>query len=61
MVEYEGLHLICFEFGKYGHGVDNCTSRNSKDKPVGQTEKEMISENPEVDKKGEVEAQPFGP
>lgn len=23
-VEYEGLHLICFDCGKYGHRSDNC-------------------------------------
>ncbi|KAJ1429723.1 Zinc finger, CCHC-type [Sesbania bispinosa] len=27
-VEYEGLHLICFECGKYGHRLDSCPEKN---------------------------------
>ncbi|RYQ95802.1 hypothetical protein Ahy_B08g091161 [Arachis hypogaea] len=23
-IEYEGLHLICFSCGKYGHRLDQC-------------------------------------
>ena len=26
LVEYEGLRLICFNCGKYGHEVESCTS-----------------------------------
>lgn len=25
-IEYEGLHLICFKYGKYGHKADECPS-----------------------------------
>lgn len=28
-VEYERLHLICFNCGCYGHGSGNCTFTNS--------------------------------
>lgn len=28
LVEYEGLHLICFTCGRYGHKGENCLETN---------------------------------
>ncbi|KAI9107594.1 hypothetical protein K1719_021631 [Acacia pycnantha] len=28
---YEGLHLVCFECGKYGHETERCTDRSGKE------------------------------
>ncbi|KAJ1443649.1 hypothetical protein SESBI_00237 [Sesbania bispinosa] len=35
-VEYEGLHLICFQYGRYGHKKEGCPLllRNDDEKPV---------------------------
>lgn len=29
-VEYEGLHLICLHYGKYGHTSEGCQSQKGK-------------------------------
>lgn len=26
-IQYEGIHLICFNFGRYGHDADHCPYR----------------------------------
>lgn len=36
-IEYEGLYLICFNCGKYGHSLEQCPSKHSQ---PGNTEKE---------------------
>ncbi|CAN1286307.1 hypothetical protein LINPERPRIM_LOCUS19256 [Linum perenne] len=56
-VEYEGLHVICFSCGCYGHQQENCPSTkgqeeeamvtNSFENPIFQKEKEE-DERPEV-------------
>lgn len=33
-VEYEGLHLICFECGRYGHKQDECSSVQPQPPPT---------------------------
>lgn len=30
-IQYEGLHLICFECGKYDHSTEYCSLRNNFD------------------------------
>lgn len=33
-VEYEGLHMICFDCGKYGHRADNCSLHKAAQNPM---------------------------
>lgn len=35
-LEYEGLHLICFQYGKYGHKANQCGSSSSIVQKEGQ-------------------------
>lgn len=35
VIEYEGLHMICFECGKYGHRAETC-SRKQKESVGGE-------------------------
>lgn len=46
-VEYEGLHLICFGCGKYGHRKDNCLSQPGQleGKPVEEERIPGVSES----------------
>ncbi|XP_028789781.1 uncharacterized protein LOC114745779 [Neltuma alba] len=34
-VQYEGIHLICFRCGRYGHNADHCSNTMSVDKDKG--------------------------
>ncbi|PKI42201.1 hypothetical protein CRG98_037440 [Punica granatum] len=34
-VEYEGLNLICFHCGRYGHGNETCLSMEATDQVIG--------------------------
>lgn len=27
LIEYEGLHLVCFQCGRYGHRAEQCTTQ----------------------------------
>ncbi|XP_028765360.1 uncharacterized protein LOC114723332 [Neltuma alba] len=31
-IEYEGLHLICFHYGKFGHDADHCPAKPSSER-----------------------------
>ncbi|KAF7827992.1 LINE-type retrotransposon LIb DNA [Senna tora] len=42
-IEYEGLHLICFECGVYGHDLENCKIRKER-KEKEKKEKEQKGE-----------------
>lgn len=35
-IEYEGIHLVCFQCGMYGHNADNCRSKNGDNNRSGQ-------------------------
>lgn len=37
-VEYEGLHVICFGYGKYGHSVDKCPKKIKANQEQGNKE-----------------------
>lgn len=51
MIEYEGLHLICFGCGQYGHSKENCPSKPQKntdqEKESGEGQHEEGDENSE--------------
>ncbi|XP_061364096.1 uncharacterized protein LOC133307585 [Gastrolobium bilobum] len=62
-VEYEGLHLVCFACGKYGHSSEYCPSKRVLDQAVPppnmnmemevqQTEREVVSKSHERGSKG---------
>lgn len=55
-VEYEGLQLICFRYGKYGHRVGDCP--NSEISKQAQLEKDAAVEVQQSEKE---EEQQFGP
>ncbi|CAN1822969.1 hypothetical protein LINPERHAP1_LOCUS30174 [Linum perenne] len=65
-IEYEGLHLICFQCGLYGHGVDNCPTTKMESKEVEQRDEIPLTSNP-VFEGGETEiprpelAEDYGP
>lgn len=50
---YEGLHLICFQCGKYGHHREHCLL---KDEVKGTSEKEAASEEKAEEKQNEGES-----
>ncbi|KAI9077750.1 hypothetical protein K1719_040236 [Acacia pycnantha] len=37
---YEGLHLVCFTCGKYGHRMEQCTSQGPSQEPAGSAAEE---------------------
>ncbi|GAB2254148.1 hypothetical protein Droror1_Dr00021957 [Drosera rotundifolia] len=45
-VEYEGLHIICFHCGLYGHGSDACPTR-TRNPPVEQSMAGASSQQPD--------------
>ncbi|KAI9113048.1 hypothetical protein K1719_015980 [Acacia pycnantha] len=53
---YEGLHLVCFTFGKYGHRMEQCTSQGPSQEPAGSTAKGPLvaSAVPETTRKEDV-------
>ncbi|XP_061367165.1 uncharacterized protein LOC133310281 [Gastrolobium bilobum] len=44
-IEYEGLHLICYACGKYGHIQKNCPNKSIQGVEQGTNKKEKHSEN----------------
>lgn len=60
-VEYEGLHLICFGCGKYGHSLDSCPQSRpdagNGDRESGEMQQEQMGMGGQCGS----EDQPFGP
>ena len=74
MIEYEGLHQVCFACGRFGHAKGNCTQQKAQDSPLPPPHKEGKGvddgpnrgyEQPEVGDKGkdgiQQENGPYGP
>ncbi|XVF27193.1 hypothetical protein REPUB_Repub14bG0086000 [Reevesia pubescens] len=47
VVEYEGLHMVCFHCGKFGHKQETCPARVSCE-PPSQTDASPVSTNQEA-------------
>ncbi|CAN1155882.1 hypothetical protein LINPERHAP2_LOCUS20628, partial [Linum perenne] len=43
-VEYEGLHVVCFKCGIYGHTIDICPSAKATE--TAEQDKELVQSNP---------------
>ncbi|CAN1150733.1 hypothetical protein LINPERHAP2_LOCUS17751 [Linum perenne] len=43
-VEYEGLHVVCFKCGIYGHTIDLCPSAKAAE--TAEQDKELVHSNP---------------
>ncbi|CAN1188285.1 hypothetical protein LINPERHAP1_LOCUS17868 [Linum perenne] len=43
-VEYEGLHVVCFKCGIYGHTIDICFSAKATE--MAEQDKELVHSNP---------------
>lgn len=50
-LEYEGLHAICFQCGKYGHKKDNCQEMLEVKDPIGDQDLRTAQENAHGEKK----------
>ncbi|XP_061346817.1 uncharacterized protein LOC133292430 [Gastrolobium bilobum] len=48
-VEYEGLHLICYECGKYGHKMENCPSKKEIEQSSNPTDDVLGDQNKHAD------------
>lgn len=46
-VEYEGIHLICFKCGKYGHHGEECSNLIHQQSP--QSDQDLASGQPDSD------------
>ncbi|CAL1369855.1 unnamed protein product [Linum trigynum] len=44
-VEYEGLHIVCYECGHYGHTTENCPQRKAE-ADTGPNERSPANKNP---------------
>ncbi|XP_061373061.1 uncharacterized protein LOC133315448 [Gastrolobium bilobum] len=63
-VKYEGLHLVCFGCGRYGHNVDACPSAVKSDQIVSIDDESICKESQEKAYGGgeaEVQSFNFGP
>ncbi|KAK4259271.1 hypothetical protein QN277_005619 [Acacia crassicarpa] len=40
--EFEGLLLVCFCCGRYGHRMDQCAAKSTSEEPVSQTTKDPV-------------------
>ncbi|KAL4345410.1 hypothetical protein AHAS_Ahas11G0275600 [Arachis hypogaea] len=48
-IEYEGLHLICFSCGKYGHRLDQCTETSISEEVQKKTSTDGVQATVEAD------------
>ena len=47
-IEYEAMHIICFQCGKYGHGRENCSVHSDEQAPM--SDKQRVREANQVTK-----------
>lgn len=68
-VEYEGLHLVCFDCGCYGHRQDSCPLANTTTRPdqrdggvnVSKEGDKVVPENVEKEERGSLRLRRLGP
>lgn len=48
-VEYEGLRLICFECGRYGHRSEVCPTMSKQTAPVPAQPTQSVGRPPHID------------
>ncbi|KAF7827294.1 ribonuclease H [Senna tora] len=48
-IEYEGLHLICFECGVYGHDLEHCPIRKAREEKEKKEKEQNGEKNTSVD------------
>ncbi|KAK9200137.1 hypothetical protein WN944_015333 [Citrus x changshan-huyou] len=66
-IEYEGLPVICFKCGRYGHHSETCSSNTNEGNPTGdytnsQDQQRAERTEPQEDRRVEVShLEPFGP
>lgn len=53
-VEYEGLHLICFQCGKYGHRAEACCETIKPPEPIPVAMAQEVREDPSTGKKDDL-------
>lgn len=59
-IEYEGLQIICFNCGKFGHNSDQCPHSSQREGGNGRTSQQGTSSGEDtVPKKGEEDKRKF--
>ncbi|KAJ1414955.1 LINE-1 reverse transcriptase isogeny [Sesbania bispinosa] len=48
-LKYEGLHLVCFHYGKYGNHMDSCSDNVAEDVPSNSTTMVEVSASVQPD------------